>query len=311
MSITKKEAYFNSSDGIHKIRTLIWLDEAADHEAIFQIAHGVAEHIDRYDEFARFMASNGYVVCGMDFLGHGKSVNSPIELGDIPGKDGHIRLVDDMHILANIMHKRYPTLPYFLFGHSMGSFAARLYASIFGYELCGLCLSGTGQLPAVTTLLDMPIDLLVKKLGEDSSLGNVFGATGKLQSLSFKNETGDDLAWLSRDKANRERYRADPLCGFNLNAGGLQTLANLAIKASDDRCTNSFPACLRVLLVSGAKDPIGNNGRGVLTFADRLENAGICPDVILYPGDRHEILNENDRETVYNDILKWANQAML
>lgn len=310
MAIVKKEAYFNSSDGIHQIRTLIWQDDAVEPVAVFQISHGVAEHIGRYDEFARFMAENGYIVCGNDHLGHGKSVESEFELGDIPGEDGWVRIVDDMHILSNIMRRRFPALPYFLFGHSMGSFAARIYAARFGYELCGLCLCGTGQLPAVAGLLETPLDMLVSRLGDNASLGDVFKLSGKLTSISFEGEAGDDLAWLSRDKANRDRYREDPLCGFNLNAGGLKALAMLAVKACDPGWANELPQALRVMLVSGAKDTVGSNGRGVLAVADSLERAGIEPDVILYPGDRHEILNERDRETVFKDILKWANKAM-
>ena len=124
MAIIKKEAYFNSSTGVNKIRTLIWQDDEVAPVAVFQIAHGVAEHIGRYDHFARFLASNGFVVCGNDHIGHGKSVACEADLGFTAEKEGYRRFVDDMHILYKIMHKRYPELPYYLFGHSMGGFAA-------------------------------------------------------------------------------------------------------------------------------------------------------------------------------------------
>ena len=126
MAVVKTEAYFNSSDKIHKIRTLIWRDDKLTPIGVVQLAHGMAEHIDRYDDFARFLAANGFVVGGNDHLGHGKSVNDSSELGFFAEKDGDKRIVDDMHILTKIMKKRYPDIPYFLFGHSMGSFCARV-----------------------------------------------------------------------------------------------------------------------------------------------------------------------------------------
>ena len=124
MSIIKKEAYFYSSTGVNKIRTLIWHDDDVEPVAVIQIAHGVCEHIDRYDDFARFLASKGYVVCGNDHIGHGKSVESMEDLGFTAEKEGYRRFVDDMHILYSIMRHKYPELPYFLFGHSMGSLCA-------------------------------------------------------------------------------------------------------------------------------------------------------------------------------------------
>ena len=310
MAVIRKEAYFNSTDGKNKVRTLIWEDDSCEKVAVFQIAHGVAEHIGRYDAFARYMAENGFVVCGNDHLGHGKTAPAIEVLGHINGDDGAVRIVDDMHVLYNIMHKRYPDLPYFLFGHSMGSFAARIYATLFGYELCGLCLCGTGQLPGQAGLLEMPLDLLIKYFGHDGSVGNLFRLAGKFQSLQFEGETGDDNAWLSRNKENREDYAADPYCGFSLPAGGMKTLAALAVKACNPNWAISIPTALRVMLISGAKDPIGQNGRGVLKVAEQLELAGIEPTVILYPGARHEILNENDRDMVYKDVLTWAYEAM-
>ena len=121
MAIVKTEAYFNSSTGRNKIHTLIWKEEDLTPVGVFQIAHGMAEHIERYDDFARFLAANGFVVCGNDHLGHGKSVNSDEDYGYFDEYNGDKRLVDDMHILTKIMKKKYPNLPYFLFGHSMGS----------------------------------------------------------------------------------------------------------------------------------------------------------------------------------------------
>lgn len=309
MAIICKEAYFNSSTGKNKIRSLIWQDDKVTPIAVLQIAHGVSEHIGRYDEFARFMVNNGFIVCGNDHIGHGKSVDTIADLGHTTEEKGHIRMVDDMHILHNIMHKRYPELPYFLFGHSMGSFAARLYATSFGKALSGLILCGTGQLPSVLGLMKNPIEKIVEKIGNEKNAGAMMKLFGKFSSFNFRDEK-DELAWLSRDLDNRMQYRADPLAGADLKASGIRDLVALAVDASSSKWAISLPLYLPIMLISGADDPIGMNGKGVLAVSDALELAGIEPTVILYPQDRHEILNEIDREKVFNDVLNWLQSVI-
>ena len=174
MAIIRKEAYFNSSTGKNKIHCMIWQDDAVKPIALFQIAHGMSEHIERYDDFACFLAGHGFIVCGNDHLGHGKSVNSLDDLGYMDDKNGHIRMVDDMHILHHIMHKRYPDLPYFLFGHSMGSFLSRSYAAHFGKELAGAIFCGTGELPASLEGVVSAFDKVVDKIGPHANADLLF-----------------------------------------------------------------------------------------------------------------------------------------
>ena len=302
MAIIKKEAYFLSSTGINKIRCNIWEDDAAEKKGVFQIAHGVSEHIDRYDEFARFLAENGYVVCGNDHLGHGKSAETEEDLGFFAEEDGDLRMVDDMHILTRIMKKRYPDLPYYLFGHSMGSFCARNYAAAFGEELCGLILCGTGELPSSAVVLETPIRFLCQKLGPRTAVSNAL--FDKISTIGIKGKK-TDKDWLSLNEENVIRYIEDPLCGTELKLGGIRDLISLANSACSTEWPYLVPQDLPILLISGAKDPVGFNGRGVIAVCDNLEEAGHMPDVILYPGDRHEILNEDDREKVYQDVLNW------
>lgn len=307
MAIIKKDAYFASSTGVNKIHCCIWLDDEKEYKGVFQIAHGVSEHIERYDEFARFLADNGFVVCGNDHIGHGKSVNSLDELGFFAEEDGDVRMVDDMHMLYNIMHKRYPELPYFLFGHSMGSFCARVYATSFYNELSGLILCGTGELPSAAVVLEEPVKFLCKKFGPRASVPAAL--IDKLGTLTVKDaRTGKD--WLSRRVENVDAYIADPLCGADLKLGGLRDLLSLANSACTDEWAYLIPPTLPILLVSGAKDPIGFNGKGVINVCDNLEDAGHEPKCILYPGDRHEILNEDDREIVFADILDFVNKIL-
>ena len=310
MAVNCTEAYFNSSNGVNKIRTLIWKDDELTPIGVFQIAHGMAEHIGRYDDFARYLASNGFVVCGNDHLGHGKSVNDPSELGFFAEKNGDKRLVDDMHILTKIMKKKYPDLPYFLFGHSMGSLCARVYASHFGDELNGVIFCGTGEAPSVAIALQAPIDALCDRLGPSRRvdfLGDAFNAVSNLMVP----EKDSPIAWLSREPSNREKYAADELCGFTLTLGGYRDMFALLNECSLKDWAFSLPPQLQVMIISGAKDPVGFNGRGVLAVADNLALAGKEPTVILYPGDRHEILNEADKDIVYNDILSWLNSIYI
>lgn len=310
MAIIKKEAYFNSSTGGNKIHTLIWSDDSVEPVAVFQIAHGVSEYIDRYDDFARFLASKGFIVCGNDHLGHGLSVDSEDDLGYTADKEGYRRFVDDMHILYSIMHRKNPDLPYILFGHSMGSLCARVYASAFGSDLAGLIICGTAQTPAGLGFSIDTIEMLVEKFGARTVNHTVASLLNKTSSLSIKDRTSD-LDWLSYNRENVENYIADPLCGFELTLSGVRDLAAIGILASEKMWPSTIPTELPILIISGSEDPVGMNGKGPIACADSLEKTGHEKvETILYPHARHEILNEDCKEKVYFDILGWLNAIL-
>ncbi len=309
MAIEKTEAYFNSSTGQNKIRTMIWKETDLTPIGVFQIAHGMAEHIDRYEEFAEFLAGNGFIVCGNDHLGHGKSATSIADLGFFAEKDGDKRLVDDMHILTQIMKRKYPDLPYFLFGHSMGSLCARVYTTHFGYELSGVIYCGTGEVPATADIFLPVFNAVCDKMGANTDtkyIPKLFNAACNLMlEDKDKDAQKDMLAWLSKNAENRSEYEEDPFCGFPMKLGGYRDIFALAVECGARDWAEKVPKDLPVMIISGAKDPVGVSGRGPLCVADNLALAGIDPTVILYPGDRHEILLEADREVVYKDILSW------
>ena len=309
MAIIRKEAYFNSSTGKNKIHCMIWQDDAVKPIALFQIAHGMSEHIERYDDFACFLAGHGFIVCGNVHLGHGKSVNSLDDLGYMDDKNGHIRMVDDMHILHHIMHKRYPDLPYFLFGHSMGSFLSRSYAAHFGKELAGAIFCGTGELPASLEGVVSAFDKVVDKIGPHANADLLFKIGNGVFNAQFKNPR-TNVDWISTSEENLDRYLDDPLCGFNFKLGGTRDVVRILMEVSRKDWAQKVPQDLPIMLISGAKDSVGFNGRGVLAVSDNLELAGNEPTVILYPNDRHEILNENDHEKIYNDIMKWLDGVL-
>ena len=303
MAIIRKEAYFSSSNSMSKVRTLIWQDDKISPIGVVQIAHGVCEHIGRYDDFARFLAENGFVVCGNDHIGHGKTADSAEDLGFMFEGD-HANMVRDMNTLHNIMAKRHTGLPYIVLGHSMGSFLARIYTAAFGDRLSGAVFIGTGQVPLAVMALEDPIGYLMDKIAVNSGIPqNIVSLFEKATNKFYKGD--DNLSWLSRSQANRDAYREDPLCGFAFTPQLVKELVTLAVKVSLPDWASKVPADLPVMIVSGAKDPIGMFGRGVLAVSDALAAAGNEPEVILYPADRHEILNEEDKDKVYGDILRF------
>ena len=304
MSIIKKEAYFNSSTGENKIRTLIWSDDSVEPKAVVQIAHGMAEHIGRYDDFARFLASNGYIVCGNDHLGHGLSVNSPDDYGFFADFDGDKRLVDDMHILAHIMKNRYPDLPYLLFGHSMGSLCARVYAMHFGNEIDGVVFCGTLNVPSVSPVLIPIFEKLTDRFGSRADVDKIVSAFQKAQVFLTKDERAA-VSWLSTNSENWDNYEEDGMCGFPFKLGGYRDLVSLACEACQSDWAEYIPLGLPIMVISGALDPISLNGRTALRASDQLAIAGHEVEPILYPGDRHEILNEKNKDVVYDDVLKF------
>ena len=307
MRITKKEAYFTSSNGFTGIHCNIWQDNDQKPKALFQISHGVSEHINRYEDFAEFMAGYGYIVFGNDHLGHGESVFDSSEYGYFGSTDGDKRLVDDLHILSLIMKKRYPDLPLVLFGHSMGSLCARVYAADFPDEYSALILSGTAELPSSIAVLEGPVKRLCKLMGDKTIINGQIA--DRILSLGVKDRQ-DLKDWLSYNPENVEDYHNDPLCGKPLTLGGVRDILSLAGTCCSTEWAKKLPEDIKLLIISGAKDPVGLNGKGITALCDNLEDAGIDPDVYVFPGLRHEILNEKENLNVYKIILDWTNKQV-
>ena len=303
MSIIRTEAYYQSTNGEDMIRAVLWRNDEKDPVGDFQIAHGLTEHINRYDRFARFLAENGFVVCGNDHLGHGKTAAESGRLGDFGAPDTDVRMVDDMNKLSNIMKKKYPGLPYFLLGHSMGSFLARIYAAHFGDDLTGLILCGSTHMGGKLAALQNYVMPLGEMIGGEKYSSAGADVLGKITAMYFKED--DSNAWLSVSRENREEADSDPYFDYPITNSSAMMVAKILLKASEDFCYEMIPPTLPVMLVSGGKDPIGLFGRGVLNICEKLESNGIETHMKLYPGLRHEILNEDDYQNIYDDILEW------
>lgn len=254
-------------------------------KAVVQVAHGAAEHLGRYDRLARALSAAGYAVIGADHRGHG--VNALHGRGDF-GPRGFAGVVDDMRAVAESAGARHPGLPHVLFAHSMGSFAAQAFLADHGDLLSGLVLSGTAA-----------IDELIAS-GDLSSGLEACNAAFEPARTPFD--------WLSRDPAEVDAYIADPLCGGDLNLSSLATMpAVVAGVRRPDRLSQAVARQIPIYVITGAADPIvGSDQSSARAVVDNYVAAGL-KDVEhrIYPGGRHEMLNETNREEVVRDLIRW------
>lgn len=305
-TIEAKPLQLLSCDQHTQLRVVVWEPEG-DERGIVQLVHGMAEHITRYDRFAQFLAQKGYLVIGHDHVGHGKSVDSTSDWGNLPIKNGKDILVGDVGKvrqkaleLASVQH------PYFLFGHSMGSFVVRSYIAAHGEGLDGAIICGTGHvLPAASRGGNALAHLIAKVRGEryvSKLLGDLsIGAYAKAIP-----DARTPLDWLSYNRQNVDDYIADPQCGFSFTAGGNAALTALTGEVCSAACCRRVPHQLPLLFVAGDGDPVGDMGKGVQTAAKMARDAG-SEDVTctIYEHMRHEILNEDDAQRVFDDIANW------
>ena len=272
-------------------------------KGVVQIAHGMAEHSSRYARFAMELCKMGYAVFVNDHLGHGKSVASKEDLGYF-GEDGPNNLVEDMYKLTQIAKQQYPHVPFFLFGHSMGSFLSRKYTAKYGHALDGVIYCGTsGPNPAVSVAIALTNYILKS---EGAHHRSTFIDSLAFGTYNKKTEKRTKFDWLSRDEKEVDKYIEDEYCGFLFTANGFKTLFSLLKEISDKAWYNAVPEELSILLISGDKDPVGTYGKGVNEVFKQLRKTGHANVLLkLYPEARHELLNELNREEVTADVLRW------
>ena len=306
----KREFTYPSKDGRTQIHGIEWIPEG-DVRGVVQIAHGMVEFVGRYDRFARVLAEHGFYVTGNDHLGHGKSVTGESELGYFAKQNGNLCVIADMHHLREKTVRTYPDVPYFLFGHSMGSFQVRKYIEMHGEGLAGAVIMGTGYQPKQTLNAGILLTNILAKTKGDHHRSNLVNnmALGSYNKSFEPARTPAD--WLTRDEAIVDAYVAEPLCQFIFTVNGYNNLFRGMRYAQEPQNLAKIPKDLPVLVVSGAKDPVGNFGKGPEQVAQSYRETGIR-DVTckLYPEDRHELLNELDKETVDGDILSWFEAHM-
>ena len=304
--INIEEFTFLSSDGQTRLHAMLWLPEG-EIRGILQIAHGVAEHIARYDGFAHYLCARGIAVAGHDHLGHGKSLPdgaTPVYFG---AQDGWQHAVDDIHALHQRLQEEFPNMPLCIMGHSMGSFLTRSYLIRYPGTVRAAVIMGTGWQPAPVIAAGRTLaKLIARREGADTTSDLVTKlAFGGYNKAFAPNRTGYD--WLSADSENVDRYIADPLCGADATVGLFRQMLHGIAFNQNPKNLARMDTSLPVLLISGDRDPVGDMGKGVRRTADAFRKAGLSDVTLkLYPGLRHEILNEGPmRQTVYEDIWHW------
>lgn len=307
MDVMIKEYAYPSVTGLSDIYAKSWAPaDGREVTAVFQILHGMAEHSARYEAFAAYLCGQGFAVFANDHIGHGRSVADDGELGYFGEEDGWKAFAQDAKALTDLARTAYPGLPVIVFGHSMGSFAARYYTELYGSELDGAVFCGTsGENPAAAMAVSLA-NFVTRRRGSHyrSEFINRL-AFGSYNKKCGKPRTAFD--WLTREQGIVDRYINDPRCGFLFTAAGYRDLFSLLKHVSAPQWYQKVPYPLPILLTSGEMDPVGDYGKGVRQVCRDLKKTGHGDVTLkLYPEDRHEILNEIDREAVYADIAAWA-----
>lgn len=301
-----EDFFFPSADGEHQVHALRWLPENQEPRAVVQLIHGISEYAARYDPFAVYLTSHGFAVVAHDHLGHGQTARDCTELGFFSESDGWQHLVKDVRTLRELSGARHPNIPYFLLGHSMGSFVARTYLIDYPGTVGGCILSGTGQESPALLFFGQALGKLIRRIrGPRYTSRLLTSLTLGSYNLGFRpTRTGAD--WISRDERVVDSYVEDPLCRFVPTTGMFLDMASGLVYISSPQNLKRMDPRTPIYLFSGEEDPVGGKGEGVKTVEAFFRGAG-CRDctVRLYPGGRHEMLNETNREEVYRDVLQW------
>ena len=301
------EFTFLSTDGKTQLHGMRWEPEGGSVRAVLQICHGVAEHIARYDAFARYLNGLGIAVVGHDHLGHGLSLpegGTPVYFG--AGNTWNT-VVDDIYVLHQRIRLWYPDVPLCIMGHSMGSFLTRTYLIRYPGTVKAAIIMGTGWQPKAVIAGGMAVAKAVGAVvGENGTSDLVTNlAFGAYNKLFAPNRTSCD--WLSADEGNVDAYMADPLCGADATVGLFrQMLSGIRFNQKLSNLRQMDPR-IPVLFVAGEKDPVGDCGNGVRRTYQEFRRAGVQDCTLkLYPGLRHEILNEKaQQQQIFEDIGQW------
>jgi alpha-beta hydrolase superfamily lysophospholipase len=278
-------------------------------KAVVQIAHGAAEHAERYERFARFLADAGYAVYASDHRGHGKTAGQLAKAG-IAGPDAWNGILRDMHQLSEMIRKLNPGVPLFFFGHSMGSLIAQQYIENWGSELKGAILTGTfGSLGGNPAEIVALCEQAIQKEGADAPSQVFINMFSTFNQAFEPVKTG--FEWLSRDEAEVKKYVDDPWCGFAFSNQLVKDMFAGAGEIWKPENEARIPKDLPVLIASGEMDPAGGNSASVKLLVERyLANGMKNITVKFYPQARHEILNETNRDEVQRYILEWMGKTL-
>lgn len=301
----KTEFYYPSADGKTKIHALEWIPEK-EPIGILQIMHGVTEYVLRYEDLAEYLTDKGFVVVGNDHLGHGKSIAEGAKPMYFGPKGSWQWVVKDVLTLQKMTKEKYPELSYYMLGFSLGSFVLRTYLIDYPGNLDGAIIMGTGQMaPVAIKIGKFMANKEAKKAGEENSTPAIHQLTfGTYNKIFAPNRTEYD--WLCSNEKALDEYIEDPQRGGDFSAGLFRELLDGMLYSSNVKNIKKMDKNLPILLISGEKDPVGDCGKGVKLTKKALEKAGVKDiSVKMYPGLRHDILHEEEKEQIYADIYNW------
>ncbi len=307
MSEIKKETVFVPMSDGKNVALHTWIPEG-EVRAVVQLSHGMAEYAMRYDRFGTLLAQNGIAFMAHDHRGHGDTAGSIENLGYLADKKGFFRVVDDVHELLLKWKKEYPGKKVFLFGHSFGSFVSQCVIEKFGSDIDGVVLCGSaGPNLGLTRVGHFMASLVCCFRGQKRK--GVF-----LDSVAFGayNKKIDNPAtsvdWLTRDPAEVKKYQDSPFCGFICTNEFYRDFMAGFNWIHTKNHMKMIPQNLPVFIIAGDADPVGGYGKLVKDLHAIYQENGIKDlNMKLYPGARHEILNETNREEVETDVLNWFN----
>lgn len=295
-----KEFSFKSATGVCRIHGCEFLPEG-EVRAVVIIHHGMAEHINRYADYVKHLTDMCYAVFMHDMANHGKSNQKTELLGYFGENDGYKNLVKDLKTVYDLAKKEFPDKKIIMFGHSMGSFIVRCFDCAYPGASDASVYMGTGG--------SNPAAGMGKAIS--NLIASIKGSTYKSKMLdkitfgSFNKKTDKKTSfdWLTRDSAIVQKYIDDDYCGFLFTVKGMNDLVNLNVWANSAECYNTVKKDLPILLVEGADDPVGAYSKGINEVADKMKASGHTNVTVkLFPGCRHEVLNETNRQEVYEGI---------
>ena len=305
----RKTEYIDSSDGSTHLYVQVWEPDGPP-RAVCQIAHGMVEFIDRYDRFARVLAGEGILVAGNDHLGHGNSVEAKEDWGFFADKNGNRCVVEDMRSVQYLLRERYPALPQFILGHSMGSFLVRQYLHTYPEDrFAGVIILGTGMQPAWLVSTGLVLARMIRAVRGPRHRSKFLTRLSLGSNNKHFKPSRTPCDWLTRDEAIVDLYCADERNRFRFTASAFADMFEGMKTLSSTKNLRRMDKRTPVLIASGSDDPVGSMGKAAPAYGKKLEGLGFADvTVILYPGARHELVNETNHHEVDQDIISFILQ---